>query len=145
MKTTFHSEPALNDSQILMLLTLHQNPNNKEDNEAMEGALFNAGLTMLFGNGIQDFLQDKIGLDQISITSSLTDCYDNVDDSNDNYYYIKIGKYIFNDFMLTATMGMNNEERSVGMHYDLNSRIGISSWYNSKHDSYIGTDWNFRF
>lgn len=145
MKTTFHSEPALNDSQILMLLTLHQNPNNKEDNEAMEGALFNAGLTMLFGNGIQDFLQDKIGLDQISITSSLTDYYDNVDDSNDNYYYIKIGKYIFNDFMLTATMGMNNEERSVGMHYDLNSRIGISSWYNSKHDSYIGTDWNFRF
>ena len=128
MKTTFHSEPALNDTQILMLLTLHQNPDDKDSSGAMEGALFNAGLTMLFGNGVQDFLQDKIGLDQISITSSLTDYYDNVDDNNDSYYYIKIGKYLFNDFMLTATMGMNNDEKSIGAHYDLNSRVGLSSW-----------------
>lgn len=145
MKTTFHSDPALNDSQILMLLTLHQDPNSKDNNGAVEGALFNAGLTMLFGNGVQDFLQDKIGLDLISITSSLTDYYDNVDDNNDSYYYIKIGKYLFNDFMLTATMGMNNDEKSVGAHYDLNSRVGLSSWYNSNHDSYVGTDWSFKF
>ena len=145
MKTTFHSEPALNDTQILMLLTLHQNPDDKDSSGAMEGALFNAGLTMLFGNGVQDFLQDKIGLDQISITSSLTDYYDNVDDNNDSYYYIKIGKYLFNDFMLTATMGMNNDEKSIGAHYDLNSRVGLSSWYNSNHDSYVGTDWSFKF
>ena len=144
MKTTFHSEPALNDSQILMLLTFHQDPNSKDNNGAMEGALFNAGLTMLFGNGIQDFLQDKIGLDLISITSNLTDYYDSVDD-NSNNYYIKIGKYLFNDFMLTATMGMNNKDKSVGAHYDLNSRVGLSSWYNSDHDSYVGTDWSFKF
>ena len=144
MKTTFHSEPALNDSQILMLLTFHQDPNSKDNNGAMEGALFNAGLTMLFGNGIQDFLQDKIGLDLISITSNLTDYYDSVDD-NSNNYYIKIGKYLFNDFMLTATIGMNNKDKSVGAHYDLNSRVGLSSWYNSDHDSYVGTDWSFKF
>ena len=142
MKTTFHSEPALNDSQILMLLTLHQDPNK---DGSTEGALFNAGLTMIFGNTMQDFLQDKIGLDLISITSNLTDYYDSEADSNDDNYYIKIGKYLFNDFMLTATMGVNNEENSVGFHYDLTSRIGLSSWYNSKDDSYIGTDWNFRF
>lgn len=144
MKTTFHSEPALNDSQILMLLVFHQNP--KSDNDgAMEGALFNAGLTMLFGNGVQDFMKDKIGLDLISITSSLTDYYDNEKDNNDSYYYLKIGKYLFNDFMLTATMGMNNNETSYGAHYDLNSRTGISTWYNNKHDSYIGIDWSFKF
>lgn len=144
MTTVFHSDPYLSDSQILMLLTLHQNP-DKDSSGAMEGALFNAGLTMIFGNGVQDFLQDKIGLDLISITSSLTDYYDSINDNNDNYYYIKIGKYIFNDFMLTATMGVNNDEKSVGFHYDLNSRIGLSSWYNSNHDSYIGTDWSFKF
>ena len=144
MKTTFHSEPALNDSQILMLLVFHQNP--KSDNDgAMEGALFNAGLTMLLGNGVQDFMKDKIGLDLISITSSLTDYYDNEKDNNDSYYYLKIGKYLFNDFMLTATMGMNNNETSYGAHYDLNSRTGISTWYNNKHDSYIGIDWSFKF
>lgn len=145
MKTTFHSEPALNDSQIVMLLTLHQDP-TKDSSGAMEGALFNAGLTMMFGNGMQDFLQDKIGLDYISVTSNLTDYYDSkLDDTNSGYYYIKIGKYLFNDFMLTATMGVNNKEKSTGFHYDLNSRIGLSSWYNSNHDSYVGTDWSFKF
>ena len=144
MKTTFHSDPALNDSQIIMLLTLHQDPTKDKDG-SMQGALFNAGLTMLFGNTMQDFLADKIGLDLISITSNLTDYYDNIDDNNDSYYYIKIGKYLFNDFMLTATMGVNNEEKSLGFHYDLNSRVGLSSWYNSNHDSYIGSDWSFKF
>ena len=76
--------------------------------------------------------------------SDLTDYYDSVDD-NSNNYYIKIGKYLFNDFMLTATMGMNNKDKSVGAHYDLNSRVGLSSWYNSDHDSYVGTDWSFKF
>lgn len=145
MKTTFHSEPALNDSQIVMLLTLHQDP-TKDGSGAMEGALFNAGLTMMFGNGMQDFLQDKIGLDYISVTSNLTDYYDSkLDNTNNGYYYIKIGKYLFNDFMLTATMGVNNKEKSTGFHYDLNSRVGLSSWYNSNHDSYVGTDWSFKF
>lgn len=144
MKTVFHSDPYLSDSQILLLLTLHQNP-DKDTESSVQGALFNAGLTMILGNGVQDFLQDKIGLDQISITSSLTDYYDSSTTTNDNYYYIKIGKYIFNDFMLTATMGVNNEQKSVGFHYDLNSHMGISSWYNSNRDSYIGADWSFKF
>ncbi len=144
MKTVFHSEPYLNDSQILMLLTLHANPNG-ENSGAIEGALFNAGLTMVLGNGVQDFFKDTIGLDLISITSSLTDYYDSTSANNDNYYYIKIGKYLFSDFMLTATTGVNNSQKSVGFHYDINSHVGLSSWYNSQHESYIGTDWKFKF
>lgn len=144
MRTRFHSEPPLSDTQILLLLTIHQNP-EQEASGAMEGALFNAGLTMILGNGIQDFLQDKIGLDLISITSNLTDYYSSSVNENDNYYYMKIGKYLFNDFMLTATMGVNNDDKSVGIHYDLNSHLGLSSWYNNRHDSYVGTDWSFKF
>lgn len=144
LKTEFHSEPYLNDSQILMLLTLHANPEG-DNTEAIKGALFNAGLTMVLGNSVQDFFKETIGLDMISITSSLTDYYDSRTVNNDNYYYIKIGKYLFNNFMLTATTGVNNNQTSIGFHYDLNSHIGISSWYNNEHDSYIGTDWKFKF
>lgn len=143
MATTFRSEPYLNDSQILMLLTLHANPNG-ENQEAIDAALFNAGLTLVFGNGVQNFFKDTIGLDMISVTSSLTDYYDSTS-ANDNYYYIKIGKYLFNDFMLTATTGVNNDQKSIGFHYDVNSHLGISAWYNNEHDSYVGTDWKFRF
>lgn len=144
LKTEFHSEPYLNDSQILMLLTLHANPEG-DNSGAIEGALFNAGLTMVLGNSVQNFFKDAIGLDLISITSSLTDYYDSKTANNDNYYYIKIGKYLFNDFMVTATTGVNNDQTSIGFHYDLNSHIGISSWYNNEHDSYFGTDWKFKF
>jgi hypothetical protein len=82
----------------------------------------------------------------VSMTSSLTDTYQAADSTdNQNFYYIKIGKYLFRDFMITATTGVNNSQKSIGFRYDLNSRIGISAWYNSEHDSYIGADWKFTF
>lgn len=71
-----------------MLLTLHANPEG-DNTEAIKGALFNAGLTMVLGNSVQDFFKETIGLDMISITSSLTDYYDSRTVNNDNYYYIK--------------------------------------------------------
>lgn len=138
------SEPALTDSQIVTLLTLRQAPGM--DNDAATGVLFNAGLQMVFSGGVEDTLRNTFGLDLVSVTSSLNDYYDNTSAAmNDDFYYIKIGKYLFNDFMLTATMGLNNDQQSVGFRYDLKSRIGLAAWYNNDHDSYIGADYQFRF
>lgn len=82
-----HSEPALNDTQIMTLLTLRQAPGSETGDE-MTGALFNAGLQMLFSGGVQDILQNTFGLDLISVTSSLGGYYDSgsVDGNDDNYY-----------------------------------------------------------
>ncbi len=138
------SEPALSDSQIVTLLTLRQAPG--ADNDETTGALFNAGLQMAFSGGVQNFLKDSFGLDVLSVTTSLTDYYDSSSGTaNDDYYYIKIGKYLFNDFMLTATTGINNDQQSIGFRYDLKSRVGLAAWYNNDHDSYIGADYQFRF
>lgn len=138
------SEPALNDQQIVTLLTVHQDPNG-DGGDAAAGALFNAGLQMVFSSNLQNYLKDTIGLDYISVTSSLTDYYDSATSQNDNYYYIKIGKYLFNDFMLTATTGLNNNDTSFGFHYDVNKGLGLSAWVTSDHDKYIGADWKFNF
>lgn len=140
-----HSEPALNDTQIMTLLTLRQAPGSETGDE-MTGALFNAGLQMLFSGGVQDILQNTFGLDLISVTSSLGGYYDSGSvDGNDDNYYVKIGKYLFDGFMLTATMGVNNDEESFGFRYDLKSRFGLSAWYNNDHDSYAGIDYQFQF
>ena len=129
----------------MTLLTLRQAPGSA-DNDAATGALFNAGLSMVFSGGVQDLIRNTFGLDLISITSSLTDYYSSSDSGlNDDYYYVKIGKYLFNDFMLTATMGVNNDEQSYGFRYDLKSRVGLAAWYNNDHDSYIGADYQFQF
>lgn len=140
------SEPALNDTQIVTLLTLRQAPGTSADDDNTTGALFNAGLSMAFSGGVQDLIRNTFGLDFISVTSTLTDYYSSSTSGlNNDYYYVKIGKYLFNDFMLTATMGVNNEEKSYGFRYDLKSRIGIVAWYNNDHDSYVGADYQFRF
>lgn len=139
-----NSEPALNDSQIVTLLTVHSDPSSP-DNDAVQGALFNAGLQMVFNSGVQDYLKQTIGLDYISVTSSLNEGYASDLKQNDSYYYIKIGKYLFNDFMLTVTTGINNEQNSLGFYYNLKNRLGVSAWYNSEHDKYVGADWNFNF
>lgn len=140
-----HSEPALSDSQIVTLLTLRQAPGSAE-NDATTGALFNAGLQMAFSGGVENFLKDSFGLDVLSVTTSLTDYYDSSSaNMRNDYYYVKLGKYLFNNFMLTATMGINNDEQSIGFRYDLKSRIGLVAWYNSDHDSYVGMDYQFRF
>ena len=138
------SEPALTDSQIVTLLTLRQAPGM--DNDAAAGTLFNAGLQMVFSGTLEDTLRNTFGLDLVSVTSSLNDYYDNTSAAmNDDFYYVKIGKYLFNDFMLTATMGLNNDQQSLGFRYDLKSRVGLAAWYNNDHDSYIGADYQFRF
>ena len=115
------------------------------DNDAVQGALFNAGLQMVFNSGVQDYLKQTIGLDYISVTSSLNEGYESDFKQNDSYYYIKIGKYLFNDFMLTVTTGINNEQNSLGFYYNLKNRLGVSAWYNSEHDKYVGVDWSFNF
>ena len=144
-KFELSSEPILNDSQIVMLLTTNTDLLGKNE-EGLQNALFNAGLQMVFNSsGVQTYVKELVGLDYINITSSLMDGYEGVAAQHNNYYYIKIGKYLFNDFMLMATTGINNEQKSVGFHYDLKSRVGISAWYNSNHDTYIGADWKFNF
>ena len=79
------------------------------------------------------------------MTSSLNEGYESDFKQNDSYYYIKIGKYLFNDFMLTVTTGINNEQNSLGFYYNLKNRLGVSAWYNSEHDKYVGVDWSFNF
>ncbi len=139
------SDPQLTDQQIMLLLTLKQDPSGS-GNDNVQGALFNAGLQLAFSGSLENVLQNTFGLDMVSMTSSLTDTYQAADSTdNQNFYYIKIGKYLFRDFMITATTGVNNSQKSIGFRYDLNSRIGISAWYNSEHDSYIGADWKFTF
>ncbi len=143
------SEPALNDSQIVKLLTFHQDVSgsgNSNGNTDETGALFNAGLQMVFNGTVQNFLQNSFGLDLFSVTTSNDTYFDSKSGSGqDEYYHIKIGKYLFDNFMLTATMGVNNDQKSYGFRYDLRSRWGITAWYNTETKEYIGAEYQFKF
>ena len=142
------SEPALNDTQIISLLTFGRDSvrGGLSDSDNRTGALFNAGLQMVFNGSVQNFLQNSFGLDLFNVTTSMDTLFDSKSGSGDDeYYYIKLGKYLFHDFMLTATMGVNNSQTSYGFRYDLRSRFGITACYNSESKEYAGVEYQFKF
>ena len=85
-KFELSSEPILNDSQIVMLLTTNTDLLGKNE-EGLQNALFNAGLQMVFNSsGVQTYVKELVGLDYINITSSLMDGYEGVAAQHNNYY-----------------------------------------------------------
>ncbi len=142
------SEPALNDTQIVGLLTFGRDSvkGGLGDTDSRTGALFNAGLQMVFNGSVQNFLQNSFGLDLFNVTTSMDTLFDSKSGSNDdNYYYLKVGKYLFHNFMLMATMGVNNSEKAFGFRYDLRSRFGVTAWYNTESKEYVGVEYQFKF
>ena len=142
------SEPALNDTQIVSLLTFGRDSvkGGLGDIDNRTGALFNAGLQMVFNGSVQNFLQNSFGLDLFNVTTSMDTLFDSKSGSGDDeYYYLKVGKYLFNNFMLMATMGVNNSEKAFGFRYDLRSRFGVTAWYNSESKEYAGVEYQFKF
>ena len=142
------SEPALNDTQIVSLLTFGRDSvkGGFGDTDSRTGALFNAGLQMVFNGSVQNFLQNSFGLDLFNVTTSMDTLFDSKSGSTDDeYYYLKVGKYLFHDFMLMATMGVNNSEKAFGFRYDLRSRFGVTAWYNTESKEYVGVEYQFKF
>ncbi len=142
------SEPALNDTQIVSLLTFGRDSvkGGSGDSDSRTGALFNAGMQMVFNGSVQNFLQNSFGLDLFNVTTSMDTLFDSKSGSTDDeYYYIKVGKYLFRNLMLMATMGVNNSEKGFGFRYDLRSRFGVTAWYNSESKAYAGLEYQFKF
>ncbi len=101
---------------------------------------------MVFNGSVQNFLQNSFGLDLFNVTTSMDTLFDSKSGSTDDeYYYIKVGKYLFRNLMLMATMGVNNSEKGFGFRYDLRSRFGVTAWYNSESKAYAGLEYQFKF
>lgn len=139
------SEPALTEEEIITMLTLHTdgkvNDLGKEDANMLIGA---AAQMFLFGS-LENRLQDMFGLDMIHITTGSIDPFERDTVSSKGMYNIEIGKYLFNDFMLVLTQGVNNDQQSIGVRYDLTQSTGINGWVNNRDNYYIGGTWRYRF
>ncbi len=143
---TLQSEPHLEKSQIVSLLTLknggrHSSEVNSED----VNALITAGLEMTLFSNIESTLQGVLGLDWISLTTGSLDPYEPTNKVNQSYYNIEIGKYVLPNFMLMLSMGVNNDQALYGTRYDINSRLSLNGWINNRNRSYIGGQWRFTF
>ena len=69
--------------------------------------------------GITPSLEKALSLDMLTVTNGSLDLNDRNTDVGNNYYNIEMGKYLFNDFMVTAAFGLNHDDNRFGIMYDL--------------------------
>ena len=130
MNMILRSDPPLTRQQIVSLITLRnggkqQSSLDEEDLNNLMGSGIRLTLNSL---GITQEIERALSLDMLTVTNGSLDLTDKNTDLSRNYYNIEMGKYLFNDFMLTAAFGLNHGDTRIGMQYDLGRRFSINAW-----------------
>jgi translocation and assembly module TamB len=94
--------------------------------------------------GITHELEKALSLDMLTVTTGSLDFNDKNTDINRNYYNIEMGKYLFNDFMVTAAFGLNHDDNRFGVQYSLGNRFNVNAW-KSEGDTFIGGSYKYNF
>jgi translocation and assembly module TamB len=146
MRLILRSEPPLTRQQIISLITLRNGGRNSSSltGEDVSG-LIGTGVRMTLNSlGVTNALEKAFSLDMLTITSGSLNVNERLSNENKNYYNIEMGKYLFNDFMLTAAFGLNHKDNRAGIRYDVTDRMSINAW-KSKDDSFVGGQYRYSF
>jgi translocation and assembly module TamB len=147
MRLILKSQPPLSRQQIISLLTLRNTGKNSSSISSEDvSSLVGAGLRMTLNSlGITSELERFLSLDMLNITTGTLDSSNRITAENKNYYNIEMGKYLFNDFMITAAFGLNHGDNRVGMRYDLGTHFGLNAWHTSDGSTFGGAMYRYSF
>ena len=147
MDLLLRSDPPLTKPQIVSLITLRngsgrpQSSIGEDDMSSLLGSVIRMTLNSL---GITQSLEKALSLDMLTVTNGSLDLNDRNTDVGNNYYNIEMGKYLFNDFMVTAAFGLSHDDNRFGIMYDLGSRFSLSAWTSSD-NNFIGALYKYNF
>lgn len=148
MDMMLRSDPPLTKAQIASLITL-RNGGSKQQSSSMDGEdvnkLLGSGLRMTLNSlGITQALENTLSLDMLTVTNGSLNLNDKNTDLSRNYYNIEMGKYLFNDFMVTAAFGLNHDDNRFGVQYHIGNRFNLNAW-KSEDDSFVGAFYKYSF
>lgn len=147
MDLMLRSDPPLTKQQIVSLITLRNSggrPQSSLSEEDMD-SLLGSGIRMTLNSlGLTQSLEKALSLDMLTVTNGSLNLNDKNTDVSRNYYNIEMGKYLFNDFMVTAAFGINHGDDRFGFMYDLGSKFSVNAW-TSDDDSFIGGVYKYSF
>lgn len=147
MDLLLRSDPPLTKPQIVSLITLRNGSGRPQSSigEDDMSSLLGSGIRMMLNSlGITQSLEKALSLDMLTVTNGSLDLNDRNTDVGNNYYNIEMGKYLFNDFMVTAAFGLNHDDNRFGIMYDLGSRFSLSAWTSSD-NNFIGALYKYNF
>lgn len=139
------SDPPLSQQQLISLLTFKNGGHGSSIGSKDVSSLLATGLQFTLFGSIENLAEKYLGLDYMNVTTGSIDPYATSTAESKNYYNIEMGKYLFTDFMVTASMGVNNKQNSYGIRYDLSNRVSINAWKNNQDNSYIGGEYRYTF
>ena len=147
MDLMLRSDPPLTKPQIVSLITLRNSggrPQSSLSEKDMD-SLLGSGIRMTLNSlGLTQSLEKALSLDMLTVTNGSLNLNDKNTDVSRNYYNIEMGKYLFNDFMVTAAFGINHGDDRFGFMYDLGSKFSVNAW-TSDDDSFIGGVYKYSF
>lgn len=147
MDLVLRSDPPLTKQQIISLITLRNSSSKQQSSLNSEdmSTLVGSGIRMTLNSlGITQELEKALYLDMLTVTNGSLDFSDKHSDVSNNYYNIEMGKYLFDNFMLTAAFGLNHDDNRFGAQYDLGSRFNVNAW-TSDDDSFVGGMYRYSF
>ncbi|MPM91265.1 hypothetical protein SDC9_138392 [bioreactor metagenome] len=156
------AEPAMNQQEIISLLTLRSRYFEKQNNGGGASGsgfgrdeiigLLDAGLQMRFVSEVEGIFRDTFGLDDFRVVRDTlwTDKRQKTKEDREGpigreVYNLEMGKYVTDRLMLNYTMGIDNSHQSFGFRYELNRRISLTGAVDDEHDRRIGIETRFRF
>lgn len=141
------SDPAMNEQEIITLLTLRSG--YKDKNAELGGEqlkdMVGIGLQMSFLSELENLVRNNMGLDEFTIVRDTLDASYGGSVKDREVYNVEIGKYINDKVMLKYTMGIDYDSHKYGIQYDLNSRYSINGEIDQKNKSLIGLEARIKF
>ncbi len=159
MELKLTSEPAMNQQEIISILTLRGGDFSKLSSQSGVGrdqlvSLLDAGLQMRFMSEIENTMQNSLGVDEFRLVkSSVFNTYshrnrNNRNDKNNDLqgYNLEIGKYLTDKFLISYTVGLEKDNNtSVNLRYDLNKRTSIGANFGGTNSGLLTIETRFNF
>ncbi len=172
MEFRLSSEPAMNQQQILSLLTLRNRYADRQNTaggsrdsglgrEELMG-LLDAGLHVAFVAEAETAFRNSFGLDDFRLVRSTLTSETSTNGKksgttsgatngtatsvNDREVYnIELGKYVTDRLYISYTLGVDHKETSAFIRYDLNRRFSVTGAVDEYHRRRVGVEARFTF
>ncbi|WP_019551866.1 translocation/assembly module TamB domain-containing protein [Propionispira raffinosivorans] len=149
MSVKLSSDPSMSETEILQLLTLRSNyQSHGTDNNLGKDQLANildVGLQMSFLSEVEATLRNALSVDEFKVVRDTLSSTESNNTANREIYNVEIGKYLSDKFMLKYTTGITRNLYKIGIQYDLNNRISLTSDVNQDNNYSVGIEARIKF
>lgn len=126
MELQLQSNPPLNDTEIIRLLTFRSDYQTGRMDKDEFMSVLDLGAQMAFLSGFEDAMRDVLQIDEFRVERDTLTSKKIADNSSLEVYNIKLGEYISDKVMLRYTQSVGANNYRYGLEYNFNNSVGLT-------------------